>query len=103
MHDVTVASVKQLDADTLEIIKRIDQNKTFLFKMGFDQRGLFERVIINRKEKSVAIDRMDINWWIKEPFLGRRDLFFPDKKTDGKHLAFVRHHFWMHKLLKFEA
>jgi hypothetical protein len=71
--------------------------------MGFDQRGIFERVIINRKDKSTAIDRMDINWWISEPFLGRRDLFFPDKRLDGKKLAFVRHHFWLHKLLKFEA
>ena len=86
---MTVASIRQIDADTIEIIKRKDQNKTLLFKMGFDQRGLYERVIINRKEKSTAVDRMDANWWFKEPFLGRRDLIFPDKKFDGKQLAFV--------------
>jgi hypothetical protein len=98
-----VASVKQIDADTIEIVKRRDQNKTFLFGQGFDQRDLFERVTINRKEKSTAIDRFDINWWVKEPFVGRRDFFYPDKKFDGKQLAFVRHHYWLHKLLKFDA
>ena len=71
--------------------------------MGFDQRGIFERVTINRKDQSTAIDRMDINWWISEPFIGRRDLFFPDPKSDGKKLTFVRHNFWLHKLLKFEV
>lgn len=82
--DVTVASIKQIDEDTIEIIKRKDKNRSFLFRYGIDQRGLFERVIINRKEKSTIIDRMDINWWITEPFLGRRDLFYPDKKYEGK-------------------
>ena len=70
--------------------------------MGFDQRGLYERVTINRKDKTVAIDRMDVNWWFKEPFMGRRDLFFPDAK-DERRLSFVRHQFWLHKLLKFNA
>ena len=101
--DVTIASIRQIDEDTVEIIKRKDFNKNFLFKLGYDQRGIFERVIINRREKSTSIDRMDINWWFKEPFIGRRDLFYPDKKYDGKQLAFVRHHFWLHKFLKFEA
>lgn len=101
--DVTVAAVRQIDEDTIEIIKRKDFNKSFLFKMGFDQRGIFERVTINRKDQSTAIDRMDINWWIAEPFIGRRDLFYPDPKYEGKQLAFVRHNFWLHKFLKFEV
>ncbi len=66
-------------------------------------------MIINRKEHSVAIDRMDANYWIPEPFLGQRDLFYIDKKDaqailDGsaKHsrVSFVRHNFWLHKLQK---
>ena len=48
--DVTIASIRQIDEDTIEIIKRRDFNKSMLFKWGFDQRGVFERVIINRKD-----------------------------------------------------
>ena len=58
----TVAAVRMVDADTVEIVKRRDVNKNIIYKMGFDQRGIYERVIINRKEQSVAIDRLDANW-----------------------------------------
>ena len=34
--------------------------------------------------------------------MGRRDLFYPEPKSEGKHLAFVRHDFWVHKFLKFD-
>ena len=68
--DVTIASVKMLDNDRVEIVKRVDQNRGMFYNWGFDQKGLYERVIINRREFSVAVDRMDANWWIKEPFLG---------------------------------
>ena len=53
-----------IDADTVEIVKRVDQNASMLFKMGCDQKGLYERVIIDRKANSVAVDRIDGNWWI---------------------------------------
>ena len=99
-----------IDSDTVEIIKRKDQNKNFLYsKLGMDQTGLYERVIINRKDASVAIDRMDANCWIAEPFLGQRDLFYvenADKQAilDGTaknhRVAFVRHNFWVHKIFK---
>ena len=65
----TIASVKMIDADTVEIIKRKDQNRGFFYNMGYDQEGIYERVIINRKENTVAVDRMDANWWITGPFL----------------------------------
>ena len=80
--------------------------------MGCDQLGLYERVIINRKEATVAVDRMDANWWIPEPFLGQRDLFYVEKKDkkamkEGKQsnprLAFVRHNFWLPKVYKFQT
>ena len=100
--DVTIARIRTLDDDSVEIIKRIDQNKNLFFKLGLDQRGLYQRVIINRKDKSVAVDRMDVNWWFDKPFLGRRDLFMPDPKNP-KQLSFIRHHVWLHKLLKFNA
>ena len=106
--DTTIASVKMLDNDTVEIIKRKDQNKGFFFGWGWDQLGLYERVIINRKNCSVDIDRMDINWWISEPFLGQRDSFYLEDSEKAEILAgtkpskmtFVRHNFWMFKLYK---
>ena len=33
----TIASVKMIDADTVEIVKRKDQNRGFFYNMGFDQ------------------------------------------------------------------
>ena len=107
--DTTIASVRQIDEHTVEIIKRKDQNKGMMYKWGFDQTGLFERVTINRKECTVAVDRMDGNWWIPQPFLGQRDLFYIENKDkqailDGKatssRMAFVRHNFWLHKVYK---
>ena len=70
--------------------------------MGADQHGQYERVIINRKDHSTAIDRMDVSWWHEAPFLARRDLFYPDPK-DEKKLALVRHNFWVFKGLKFNT
>ena len=35
-NDVTVASVRMIDSDTVEIIKRRDQNKSLKYKLGFD-------------------------------------------------------------------
>ena len=112
--EVTVASTRMIDDDTVEIIKRVDQNKTFRYQWGFDQLGLYERVIINRKENTVSVDRLDANWWIAQPFLGQRDHFYIEKddraailsgtsSTKQQRLAFVRHNFWLHKLMKFNT
>lgn len=68
--DWTVARVRMLDADTLEVIKRRDANKSLLYKLGWEQTGLYQRVIINRKEQSVAVDRLDIHWLEDEPYMG---------------------------------
>ena len=91
--------MRQLDADTVEIIKRRDMNKSICYKLGYDQKGWFERVTINRKDNTVAIDRLDVNWLNDEPFVGQRDLFMPSKRHEGS-LDFVRHLFWVHKLTK---
>ena len=72
---------------------------SFSFKyLGSDQRGLYERVIINRKEQTTAVDRIDANFWFDDPFLGRRDLFYNEQR-EGKDecVAFVRHDFWLFK------
>ena len=53
--NVTVAQVVQ-KGDTLEILKRKEKSESFLFKLGFDQKDVFERVTIDRKGKTVAID-----------------------------------------------
>ena len=99
-----------IDNDTVEIIKRKEQKTGYFYKkFGWDQHGLYERVIIDRKEATVAVDRMDANWWIPEPFLGQRDLFYIetadkeailDKTATSSRLAFVRHNFWLHKMFK---
>lgn len=34
--DVTVAQIRMLDADTVEIVKRVDQDKSLCYKTGFD-------------------------------------------------------------------
>lgn len=48
--NVTIASVRQIDEDTIEIVKRKDRKESFKYKWGFDQQDIGERVIINRKE-----------------------------------------------------
>lgn len=102
--NTTICSVRQVDDDTIEIIKRRDQNMGFAFKyFGIDQKGVYERVTVNRKERTTAIDRMDANWWQTGAFIGRRDLFYPETRSEnGPELtAFVRHDFWLFKLKKF--
>jgi hypothetical protein len=99
----TIHSTRMIDADTVEIIKRRDQNLGLAYRyLGMDQQGLYERVTINRKERTTAIDRMDANWWQSEAFIGRRDLFYPETRgTGAEKIAFVRHDFWLFKLKKF--
>ena len=102
----TVVRVRHLNNDQIELITRFDKNESLLFRQGFDQRNLYQRVIINRKEETVVSDRIDSNFWIDKPFLGRRDLFYEEENDEGQKigkLAFVRHHFWLSKLLKFPA
>ena len=96
----TIASVKQLDSNTVEIVKRRDVNKNICYKTGFDQHNVYERVVINRADKSVAVDRLDINWLNDKPFLGQRDLFYPSSRGGDHAVDFVRHNFWIHKLTK---
>ena len=98
-RDWSIVDVRMTDADTVQIIKRHELNKSLCYKMGFEQKGWFERVIINRKDNTVAIDRLDLHWLEDKPILGRRDLFMPSKRTDGS-LDFIRHNFWIHKLSK---
>lgn len=47
--DWTVVNMKQISDDEVEIIKRRDANKTFSYKMGYDQNRLYQRVTLNRK------------------------------------------------------
>ena len=69
-------------------------------------------MIIDRKAATVAVDRMDANWWIAEPFLAQRDWFYVESKDkqailEGKpvkqRLAFVRHNYWIPKINSFTA
>ena len=102
--NTTVQSVRQIDADTVEIVKRRDQNLGMGFRwLGLDQKGVFERVTINRKERTTAIDRMDANWWESTAFIGRRDLFYPETRGEAgpEQIAYVQHDFWLAKGKKF--
>jgi len=69
-----------------------------------DQQSLFERVTINRKKGTVAVDRLDGNWWHEKPFIGRRDFFYVENRegenSQNGSLTFVRHDFWLHALKK---
>ena len=79
----TVVGTKMIDEDTVEIIKRYETKPGFSYRwFGTDQKGVYERVIINRKEQTTAIDRMDSNWWNTEAFLGRRDLFYMEGRQE---------------------
>ena len=87
-------------------MKRREAKHNWLCNYGVDDLGVYERVIIDRSALSVAVDRLDANYWHAEPFLGQRDLFYVEKKDiaaleDGKakfRTAFVRHNFWMSKM-----
>ena len=103
----TIASVKMLSDDKVEIVKRHETSKPWFWTWGVDQEGVYERVIIDRAQLSVAVDRMDANYRIDEPFLGQRDFFYVENKdleaaragkTTTARTAFVRHNFWLHKL-----
>ena len=97
----TVVETRMIDADTVEILKRYDQKPGMMYRwFGTDQKGLYERVIINRNDQTTAVDRMDGNWWNNSPFLGRRDLFYMEKRENdtNERVTFVRHDFWIPKL-----
>ena len=102
--NTTVVSVEQ-KGDELVIIKRIDQNMGFAFKyLNISQKGIYERVTIDRKKQTTSIDRMDCNWWHPEAFIGRRDFFYPETRGNGpEQIAFVRHDFWLFKLARFNV
>ena len=67
---------------------------------------MYERVIIDRKKKTVDVDRIDGNWWHDEPFMGRRDRFYIEDRDGQSHadgqLAFVRHDYWISTLSRFQ-
>ena len=46
----TIASVKMLGDDKVEIVKRHDISLPFAFTWGRDQLGVYERVIIDRSQ-----------------------------------------------------
>ena len=105
LHDLSsgksnIASVTQ-EGDKVVILKRLNTKKNWLYRNGLAQKGWFERITIDRKEKSVAIDSFEQKWNIETgPYVWRRDLFF--HRDDEPHrLLFVRHLFWVSQLKKF--
>ena len=41
---------------------------------------------------------MDGNWWEKEAFIGRRDMFYPETREGcTEQMAFVRCDYWLFK------
>ena len=90
-------------------MRRIDQNFGLFYNwFGSDQKGLYERVTIDRSKQTVAIDRMDGNWSHEDPFIGRRDFFYIENREEENnkmngYLTFVRTDFWRPKLFKVPA
>ena len=42
---------------------------------------------------------MDGHFYAENPFIGRRDLFYPESRQGSEKVAFVRHDFWVSKAL----
>lgn len=108
-HDkknMTVCSVKQLDADTVEIIRRADVKPNMRYsKLGWAQSGFYERVTVNRREHTTRIDDMNRDTWQEQPYIGMSDLFYVEQRSaPSSHngsLTFVRHHYWSFFAKKF--
>ena len=106
-HDINnpksnIASVKQ-EGSKLIIIKRIDTKHSWFFKQGLPQKGFFERITVDQKDKSVAIDSFEHHWNVETgPYVWRRDLFMTRDDEPNK-LIFVRHLLWVSQLKRMQA
>ena len=72
----------------LVILKRREKKEPWGFNLGCDYEDVFERVVINREDKTVAIETFNRNKWYKEPFVARRDFFTP-LDTEPNHLFLI--------------
>ena len=100
--NMNIASVQQ-EGDKLVIYKRIDTKKNWWYGKGGVQKGFYERITIDRKEKSVAIDSFEDCWNVKTgPYVWRRDLFF-HRDDEPKKLVFVRHLLWVNQIKRYTA
>lgn len=94
--------MKQVDSDTVEIIKRRDVKLGWLYRIGRDQPDVYERVTINRAAKTVSRDRINANYWFEEPFMSQRDYFYLEQReTHPQQLTFVQHNYWVSWLFVF--
>ena len=82
----------------------------FFYTLARPHTHVYERVIVNRKNRSVAIDYMNMNVYHSTPFVQSRDLFYegssplkPDREEKSKGMNFVRHIFWVNKLKAYLA
>ena len=97
--NTTVAHVEQ-DGDKVIIMKRMDKPLNRWYKWGFDQKDVFQRVTIDRSDKTVAIDYFNRNWFAEEPFVAKRDLFM-QRADEPTKLSLFRHLYWVNKFRKF--
>ena len=59
-NKATICRVEQTSPDEISILKRYDKRHGRLYNwFNFESLGHYERVIINRAEKTIAIDRID--------------------------------------------
>ncbi len=110
--DQDVVWVSNLNPDELVLVRRVKDpfvKPRFYYRLGRAHKGVYERVIVNRRNKSVAIDYMDTSFYFPQPYVAKRDLFYegespfsaPAAPTSG--LNFVRHLFWVNKLRAYLA
>ena len=94
-------SIKQTGPDTVEVIRRRNFKIGFFDRMGLTStQNVYQRVTIDRKERTTAVDHFNLNYFYKEPFVARRDLFL---EQDEHALAYVRHDIWLFKLFKLQS
>ena len=106
LHDLAdskrhIKSVTQ-DGDEVVILKQIDTERGWCYDtFGSSKKGWYERVTINRKEQTVAIDEYERHWTAKDgPYVWKRDLFM-QRSDDSDRLTFVRHYYWINQLARF--
>ena len=103
LKKATICKVEQISPDEVMVLKRYDRKlgKAYWW-FNQDSTKQYERIIINRADKTVAIDRIDTQFWRPKPFLGRRDFFYLEKRENKpEQMTFVRHDFWRNSLEKF--
>ena len=108
--DQDIVWASQPSPDELVIVRRAKDpfsKPYFYHRFGRPHHGVYERVVVNRKTKSVAVDTMDTSFYFPEPYVATRDLFYEGDSPltpgagegagAGTGMNFVRQMYWVCK------